>query len=1210
MTAISTHRLSSARLLQSQRHPYATRLTQMYATASVQSLDQNPFLQSTGSEKNGYLMVLDKRKGHSNVAWALEYCVVTHDAKLARLTGSVSRPMPFLHLDDCLFRMVNSSNAQSRRNRMSSAFGARNAIEVVDSVTSVPLVYLQASTKAETRAWLVELRHYAKDRILLPSTSDNAKVFQRSPPSKPNNSALDKATSNERRNSSKRETEHKTSSLSLHRLERQPSPPTPKSPSAATFLHLYKPPHSVQAPIQPTSCSALQTATKTRQGLQMAKRAKACKPSTTSFSSYPSVLTHKMPDILDRASVRSAHSAVRVLTAGVLYLRILGERQPVPHVLAASAQWQPYVGVLAQCEDSTGLFLFDPNDSPSVVAELDVNLLCVHDIQPLDDSLFDASFAFSVHVRDPSVLDSLRTCRSTMTDAFNLDFAKYFDDDISIFSKATASSTSSSNSGNDCDISAKDHGSPLLDSKWSFVDSGKETPEQHHIRGRSRSLGDVFDTSSIENGSGSGYLEEDHRGNPNINAAGAAVPPYTLYLSTMRASERSGWISHLRRLARLPLICKNPHPQKVNSNLPPLVPVIEYRIERSLWIGIYELRGLSAGASNAVTAMLALDGQPIAHCDIPFTQAGTKRESAAQQHLFGCLPPIRQGVTVVVVQSEPKSDEAGGLLGYCHIPIPFMRHASTYDGWYPLCYGPVHAFDSHLSPYVPLAKNIHPIIDRWTGAPQPTDIKIDTTAHSMPFRSADVHIQVRYDELVVFTQPFYSGIVQLIFDTNPTLVFDLATIVPRSADWLVETLAKVALANNRFEHWIEALVTHELEAQTVRDPALIFRGSSVTTRAMDTLMKVSGLSFLDQMVGDVVRAVVCSDHRCEVDPAKLTVGDSIENHWVVLTQLLQALWRSIEESKDCCPLEMRCAFACVRRVILAFYTEESAQSQVRYSCISGFLFLRLVCPAMLSPKAFGLVSKSPSASALRTLTLLAKGIQCTANLTDFTQKEPYMQPMNSSIRQSIPKLKDFIDYIASDKHSDAYNNDIVTDNEVQIAIDGERELAAFCAFVFSVQDEIKEHLAGANAAYLRSMANTTTPQQKPLITRTGSVSGPSSPTTALDPAESLASDTTCAEPLHIPPLPNCKAEQQSTPNRIISQHLRPFRKASDGHISARRKASHMLMLDLSYQTSANTLSNKRKSDSTAVKQPNIKNIEHLLLLCQKLQGYAKKFVLT
>jgi Ras GTPase-activating protein 3 len=48
---------------------------------------------------------------------------------------------------------------------------------------------------------------------------------------------------------------------------------------------------------------------------------------------------------------------------------------------------------------------------------------------------------------------------------------------------------------------------------------------------------------------------------------------------------------------------------------------------------------------------------------------------------------------------------------------------------------------------------------------------------------------------------------------------------------------------------------------------------------------------------------------------------------------------------------------------------------VRYTAVTGFFFLRFVCPALLNPVLFGLVSEQPSSSVQRDLMLIAKTIQ-------------------------------------------------------------------------------------------------------------------------------------------------------------------------------------------------------------------------------------------
>ncbi|KAJ1896220.1 hypothetical protein LPJ66_004119, partial [Kickxella alabastrina] len=553
----------------------------------------------------------------------------------------------------------------------------------------------------------------------------------------------------------------------------------------------------------------------------------------------------------------------------------------------------------------------------------------------------------------------------------------------------------------------------------------------------------------------------------------AANPP-VLYLAAMRAGERNSWIAQLRHHAQTLFSGTVPRP----PSSPTLAPLV-FRVERCMWIKIHEVQGLPKGNDSAI-ALVVIDGHVVSQSEVSTTTSKVRRE--AIPHFFGSLPIIQRGVHVLVRHKEKQAQ--GGLLGYCQIPIPMLQRGCTYDGWYPISHGDVSAIDQTIGSYLPLATNTKPAWRRWTSKHITHSDHHHSHGHhhhppsasrpSTPFRSGDVHVQVRYDEIIVFPSAFYADVVALLLDSRLTLILDLAAILPRSADWLVETTAKIALCDNRIVPWVDAIVQHELGSNAPPDPALIFRGSSIATRSMDTLMKVVGLGFLDQMIGNVVRDVAAGNYNCEVDPSRLHSHDNVKANWRQLLHLLHAVWLGIEESMHSCPPTMRRVFAGIRQSISYFYSDHGAYAQVRYSCISGFLFLRFVCPAMLSPKTFGLVGTQPSAPALRTLTLLAKGVQCAANLTDFALKEPYMQPMNAFVQQSVPKLKMFIDCISADNPEDEAHGEMkegqeqhyrqhecahaVADEEAMavMTVDRERELAAFSDFVWASRDDIRE----------------------------------------------------------------------------------------------------------------------------------------------------------
>ena len=150
---------------------------------------------------------------------------------------------------------------------------------------------------------------------------------------------------------------------------------------------------------------------------------------------------------------------------------------------------------------------------------------------------------------------------------------------------------------------------------------------------------------------------------------------------------------------------------------------------------------------------------------------------------------------------------------------------------------------------------------------------------------------------------------------------------------------------------------------------------------------------------------------CEVDPSRISHGEDVNKNWSMLISLTTDIWESIAGSANRCPPEIRQILKYIRAVAEDRYGD--FLRTVAYTSVSGFLFLRFFCPALLNPTLFGILRDHPQPKAQRTLTLIAKSLQALANLSNFGQKESWMEPMNRFLTTHRQGVKDFIDSICS-----------------------------------------------------------------------------------------------------------------------------------------------------------------------------------------------------
>lgn len=310
----------------------------------------------------------------------------------------------------------------------------------------------------------------------------------------------------------------------------------------------------------------------------------------------------------------------------------------------------------------------------------------------------------------------------------------------------------------------------------------------------------------------------------------------------------------------------------------------------------------------------------------------------------------------------------------------------------------------------------------------------------------EIFLKIRYDELVVLLAKDYQEISELLHRFSTGLTVQISQAIPTHLRRLSDILMNIFQVSGHAGEWLMALVEDEIDGigkevpvhryrwsrrigsnessvsereQSVRDMGkslqgeanLLFRGNSLLTQALDCHMRRLGKEYLEDVLSEQILKINALNPDCEVDPSRLMQGDDIGKNWSQLISLTTNVWDNIAESANRCPPELRQILKYIRAVAEDRYGD--FLRTVAYTSVSGFLFLRFFCPALLNPKLFGLLRDHPQPKAQRTLTLIAKSLQVLANLSTFGQKEEWMEPMNKFLNGHRQGVKDYIDDVCS-----------------------------------------------------------------------------------------------------------------------------------------------------------------------------------------------------
>jgi Ras GTPase-activating protein 3 len=169
---------------------------------------------------------------------------------------------------------------------------------------------------------------------------------------------------------------------------------------------------------------------------------------------------------------------------------------------------------------------------------------------------------------------------------------------------------------------------------------------------------------------------------------------------------------------------------------------------------------------------------------------------------------------------------------------------------------------------------------------------------------------------------------------------------------IAQPLVRLFTHKNLIATIIKNLADHEISKLT--DPTTIFRGNTLVSKMMDEAMRLIGLHYLHNTLRPIVEEILTERKPCEIDPSKAGDKTDIETNLNNLQEYVEKVFEAITKSAVKCPPILCQIFHDLRECAAKYFP---MNKEVRYSVVSGFIFLRFFAPAILGPKLFDLTTE-------------------------------------------------------------------------------------------------------------------------------------------------------------------------------------------------------------------------------------------------------------
>ncbi|KAL6058076.1 Neurofibromin 1 [Balamuthia mandrillaris] len=238
-------------------------------------------------------------------------------------------------------------------------------------------------------------------------------------------------------------------------------------------------------------------------------------------------------------------------------------------------------------------------------------------------------------------------------------------------------------------------------------------------------------------------------------------------------------------------------------------------------------------------------------------------------------------------------------------------------------------------------------------------------------------------------------------------------------DQLATALVHIFLGHDRGHKLRNFVIKEGVQKYKSRQ---LLRDTNIYVTILSEYGHATGQKFIQRVLSHTVNSILTSNLRYEMDPLRFKEGDDAEVNLLNVMTAARGMLDSIFNHILSLPRDW------AETMKLIYEQLRIHQETTPFDVIGSYMFLRLLCPVIVSPYHFGLHCRSGGAGEsaqqpsvtpenLRGLILVAKLVQNVANRVEETEKEDYLRSTQELVHTYIMKLEDIADQIISAEKS-------------------------------------------------------------------------------------------------------------------------------------------------------------------------------------------------